>query len=104
MRRKFTLVVLVLVFSFGTGMPVYWRAQSRSLPPPHAARIAVQAAGRGFPWINLRDGQELPPGTEASTLLQNAAAQPLALASGDFDEDGVPDLLSGYASADGGVL
>jgi len=30
--------------------------------------------------------------------------RPTALASGDFDEDGVPDLISGYATAEGGVL
>jgi hypothetical protein len=37
------------------------------------------------------------------TLEQNLA-KPLALASGDFDEDGVPDLVSGYAGQGGGIL
>ena len=30
--------------------------------------------------------------------------RPTALAAADFDEDGVPDLVSGYATSDGGVL
>src|SRR5690606_4724569 len=31
-------------------------------------------------------------------------ARPLTLAAADFDADGVPDLLAGYAIADGGML
>ncbi|MBI3949341.1 MAG: hypothetical protein HY314_02640 [Acidobacteria bacterium] len=37
-------------------------------------------------------------------MLEQNFAQPLALASGDFDEDGVPDLVTGYASPHGGIL
>src|SRR5262249_8002779 len=35
---------------------------------------------------------------------QLMAERPLALATGDFDEDGVPDLLSGYASGGAGAI
>ncbi len=35
---------------------------------------------------------------------QRMVERPLALASGDFDEDGMPDLLIGYASGDAGAL
>jgi hypothetical protein len=33
-----------------------------------------------------------------------ARARPLALASADFDADGVPDLLAGYATGSGGLI
>ena len=49
--------------------------------------------------INLCDGHAL-------RALQGAQAegQPLALAAADFDEDGVPDLVSGYAAGPGGTV
>ena len=40
---------------------------------------------------------------QPQTLIDNQA-QPLALASADFDEDGVPDLIAGYASSNGGGI
>ncbi|MBI1761072.1 MAG: hypothetical protein HYR56_06505 [Acidobacteria bacterium] len=40
------------------------------------------------------------PASLVSALKQNAG-EPLALAAGDFDEDGVPDVISGYANAGG---
>ena len=76
-------------------------------PARLGARATVQAAGRGYPNINLRDGRDLLTGyadARSQALLEDPATQPLALASGDLDEDGTPDLLSGYASANGGVL
>src|SRR5262245_46393516 len=39
----------------------------------------------------------------AVRLFEQNQAQPLALAAGDFDEDGVPDLLSSYGGP-GGLL
>ena len=36
--------------------------------------------------------------------LDGGLAQPTALTADDFDEDGVPDLVSGYTGADGGLL
>src|SRR5437868_2235322 len=71
------------------------------------SRVALHAAGRGNPWINLRDGHDLLTsytGTGLEHVLESQAAQPLALAAGDFDEDGVPDLVSGYTSPGRGML
>jgi CSLREA domain-containing protein len=70
--------------------------------------VSVYAAGRGNPTINLSDGHELVVpyvGPEAlrSALEQNQA-EPLSLAAADFDEDGVPDLVSGYAFAGRGIV
>src|SRR5712691_5342147 len=41
---------------------------------------------------------------EAQRMLINNAAQPASLASADFDEDGVPDLASGYRTPRGGLV
>jgi hypothetical protein len=38
------------------------------------------------------------------TLTQSGQGEPLALASADFDEDGVPDLISGFASGNSGKV
>src|SRR5438552_11745082 len=69
-------------------------------------QIAVHAAGLGRPLINLGDGHDLMTAYSGmSDKLQFvesdrgqlvSQARPLALESGDFDEDGVPDLISGY--------
>ena len=73
------------------------------LPADPQPAATIRAAGRGAPYLFLRDGQKIvtnyvggaPPGQ----------SRPLTLASADFDEDGMPDLVSGYAAADGtGVL
>ncbi len=43
------------------------------------------------------------PLTGSVSALNQNTGEPLALAAGDFDEDGVPDVISGYAGADGSV-
>lgn len=65
-------------------------------------RITVQAAGRGNPWIYLSDGRDVITAYVGAAGLDRA--RPLALAAADFDEDGVADLVSGYAGAGGGLL
>ncbi|HEY3135085.1 MAG TPA: FG-GAP-like repeat-containing protein [Blastocatellia bacterium] len=70
--------------------------------------LSVRAGGRGNPWINLTDGRYVLTsysGPAALTLaLQQNLARPLALASADFDEDGVPDLICGYGHAGSGII
>jgi len=71
-------------------------------------QITVRAAGRGNPYLNLRDGHDLLTtyvGKAAPVqMLQQDQAHPTSLASADFDEDGVPDLVTGYSSSGGGLL
>jgi len=71
-------------------------------------RVTVHAEGRGAPTINIADGREMLTAydgePEAQRLLQQNLAQPLTMAAADFDEDGVPDLLTGYAAPNGGIL
>ena len=70
--------------------------------------VSVHAAGRGNPFINLSDGRDVITGydgpTELVEALEENNARPLSLASADFDEDGVPDLISGYAGPSGGIV
>src|SRR6185436_18715724 len=84
------------------------RLDSRQLRPVTATlskEVTVRAAGRGNPWINLSDGRDLETNHPSEGALQLQVADPgtsapAALASGDFDADGAPELVAGY-TADG---
>jgi len=71
---------------------------------PDAATIVADESGR--PWINLEDGRELRPvfAGEEKTLerFESELGEPLGLASADFDEDGIPDLITTYAAETSG--
>jgi VCBS repeat protein/S-layer family protein len=71
-------------------------------------QVSVQAAGRGTPWVDLSDGRDVIASytgpQEAVEALEQNLARPLALASADFDADGVPDLVTGYAGPQGGII
>jgi VCBS repeat protein len=65
----------------------------------------VSAAGRGGPWINFRDGVPVVvDGGQADVLGPATQGRPLGLATGDFDGDGMPDLVSTYGAAASGVV
>jgi CSLREA domain-containing protein len=86
------------------------QAYSNRTIQPHKAKeeVTVQASGRGGPWVNLSDGRELlttyEGAEELAQSLQQNGARPLGLTSADFDEDGIPDLVSGYAGQACGIL
>lgn len=66
-----------------------------------------QAAGTGKPWVHLEDMHQQPAiftKAAGSELLERGLAKPAALAAADFDEDGVPDLISGYIGPSGGLI
>jgi all-beta uncharacterized protein/S-layer family protein len=73
-----------------------------------SGQVSIQAAGRGNPAVNLTDGRDVLTSfvgeAELVQALSENRAQGLSLASADFDEDGVPDLVSGYACASGGII
>jgi Domain of unknown function DUF11/Putative binding domain, N-terminal len=73
-----------------------------SLPDPCADNaglsVRIHASSASVKTLSLCDGYALTGGA-AST-----SARPLSLAKGDFDEDGVDDLVSGYGSGEGGSI
>ena len=85
---------------------------SASVAPPESISsnelVTVHAAGRGARFLKMEDGREAitsytgdaaPVGT-----LMSGSARPLSLAEGDFNLDGAPDLLIGYADQSGGIV
>ncbi|HZI87169.1 MAG TPA: carboxypeptidase regulatory-like domain-containing protein, partial [Pyrinomonadaceae bacterium] len=92
------------------------RAETAGLAPKHSvgkfARLGsqtiVQTAEYGQSVKNPRSGRELLTtykGSSAAQLaLEQDLARPTVLAQGDFDEDGTPDLIAGYAGPSGGIL
>jgi hypothetical protein len=95
--RSILMILAISLFAFPGALRSSVRAGDAR------AAVAVYAAHRGNPWINLRDGTPLPlerSGPAALVeALEGSQAQPLALAAGDFDEDGVPDLVSGWRTS-----
>jgi parallel beta-helix repeat protein len=69
--------------------------------------VSVRIEKKGHPRINLKVGRDLLSGItesfEKSSFL-SPQEEPLALASDDFDEDGIPDLVCAYSSNESGIL
>jgi CSLREA domain-containing protein len=79
----------------------------KQVPSP-TPQSAIHNPQSGRPWLNLTNGRPIPtidvgPAGLIQSLKHNLI-QPTALASADFDEDGVPDLISGYVGPSGGLL
>jgi uncharacterized repeat protein (TIGR01451 family) len=70
--------------------------------------VTARAAGRGNPWVTLRDGYGAPAQYQGSSKLvqqlKDNQTRPLSVGSADFDEDGVPDIVAGYAGTKDGVI
>src|SRR5262249_27552246 len=108
--RQCSFLLIVLLVSFLAGFKA-WTNGSRAVatgamekPAPLlktrlSDEVSIHASGRGQPVINLTDGREII--TELSgpkplvEAIEENRAQPLSLASADFDEDGVRDLICG---------
>jgi uncharacterized repeat protein (TIGR01451 family) len=92
------LLSLFLAVSFNQGY-----SQTQHQQSPAFQNFSGSPTG---PKIWLQDRQLLQvvhTGT-AKSVQAMKSAQPLALAEGDFDVDGVEDLVVGYASPNGGIL
>ena len=79
-----------------------WQTEAKSQKVKIESAVTLQAKGRGNANINFADGATIP--TEYSGHIEFSQARPLTLAAGDFDGDGVDDLMSGYATPNGGML
>jgi hypothetical protein len=89
------------IFSQRNAAPVL-RAAAHAAPRGVAASKFPDATQHSSSVVSLGESQSIPTHYVGSALA--ADARPLALASGDFDEDGVPDLISGYAISNSGAI
>jgi hypothetical protein len=119
-RRRTLCCAIVAALGLACVFSAGWFARAGDAPALPSARLSVpqlatfdkqvtvRAADKGRPFVRLTDGHALSTDYEGpeelrSQLEQNEAT-PLALASADFDEDGVPDLVGGYAATQGGII
>jgi uncharacterized repeat protein (TIGR01451 family) len=93
-RRRWPVAVPPFLLAFLASAAAVPREASALLP---SAEVASRRPAAGPP--KLYEGPQ-----EAKTALEGNQARPLALASDDFDEDGVPDLVSAYATGASGLL
>lgn len=106
-------IVIVLVLTFGAAQFVslvgVWasraKAAAEKTAPSHLSEgVSVRAVDRNNSALKLGDGRDLLTSYVGTSKSQEALANhavPLALAAADFDEDGIPDLVSGYAATIG---
>ncbi len=103
-----------LILALLPGLTLGWTDQNlpgaeiRSGPAHLSDTTTFQALSSSTKWINLASGRDLitdfwGPGSLRLVLIE-PETRPVALAAGDFNEDGIPDLVSGYAGAQGGLL
>jgi hypothetical protein len=73
-----------------------------------SASALLHSSNSGGSAVSIRDGAavvtEYSGNTTATSMLMQRQARPVSLSSGDFDEDGVPDLVAGYSAGSGGIL
>jgi uncharacterized repeat protein (TIGR01451 family) len=115
MKKKIALIALTLAWSLASARLMViletFAAASDMIKMPQVAPnkpVRVKTAGRGKKYANFSDGIDVNTRyagePQAEQALARNLAEPLALASADFDEDGVADLVSGYRSPTGGIL
>lgn len=117
--RQYSFLLVVFLFSFLAVIKA-WTNGSRAVaigatekPAPLlktrlSDEVSIRASGRGQPLINLTDGREIITELSGPKPLVDAIeanrARPLSLASADFDEDGVRDLICGYGNRERGII
>jgi len=105
--RKVKMLLVMLLGSCGlnqfsgaqSGLPANRLSTDLCVNGRSFGAPTVHAAQRAARILNLCDGHAL-----GGVSLSISRAQPLSLASADFDEDGVPDLVSGFAFGKAGLI
>ncbi|HLN99311.1 MAG TPA: CSLREA domain-containing protein, partial [Pyrinomonadaceae bacterium] len=99
------LVTTIVIAQFGASASSGSSGSASIAQAGQAEAITVRAAKRGNPQMNLQDGRSAAATyKDANTKAVSnslSGARPLSLASGDLNVDGYPDLVVGYASANG---
>lgn len=77
-----------------------------TLPQENAVPVEIERSGS--PWIKLKQGVPINSefvGTDSAiNQFENGSLSPRSLASADFNFDGFVDVLSGFASPNGGII
>ena len=116
--RRLFQPAIGFVFSLSCCLLLGWYGVSINQPAaaslPQAQKqsdvssISLFTAGRGNPYVNVTDGRPLSTVHEvaptAETTSSTAQLTPLALTSGDFTGDGLPDLVSTYTDGFQGMV
>src|ERR1700730_11238093 len=82
-------VVLAALFIWSATARMQGRGDPQT-PEKQSRKPTVKVSGRNLPRVVLQDGRELA----ATNGAANNGAQAVALASADFDSDGVADLIT----------
>lgn len=82
--------------------------KSSSKPAIQHSRASAIVAGLGSPWLGLTNEEDVISHYTSSdglpVSLERGRDRPLSLAAGDFDEDGVSDVVAGYVRGEEGLL
>jgi hypothetical protein len=113
-QRDSLLSVLVLLTLVATAAVIGLQGDLRGRIFESAFAAGGSATSKERPfgyrsrWIALDEGAKIPAvyvgGAGLGQVLKQKLALPRALAAGDFDEDGVLDLVTGYIGPVGGLL
>jgi uncharacterized repeat protein (TIGR01451 family) len=107
------LAIAFLAFLVRSGISPLARieaSENRSRPVVSllSKEASVQLGGAVDTILNLQPGHDFlttyPGDSPAANALRENRVEPMALAMGDFDEDGVQDLIAAYASEARGLL
>ena len=102
--KAIKLIALVGLIAF-VALAMYVRVDSKNW---NQSEVTVNAAGRGKPYFNLRDGRQMQVEYRGDQALANAlrsgTAQPRALASADLGTNGTPDVVAGYSYNGMGIV
>ena len=101
-----TIIKLTAVCLVTAAVPfaLYVRVDSKE----SKAAVAVEAAGKGGPYLNLQNRHEMRADyrgdQNVAQAMRSGQVKPRALASADLDDDTAPDLLAGFTNGGMGIV
>lgn len=113
---KFKLLV-GLVLCFAVGFTILTKNSTKAENKTNTTKrfslnrenaVPIEFERSGSPWIKLKEGKTIDSefvGTDSAIgEFERASLRPTTLASTDFNFDGFPDVISGFAGTNGGVI